>query len=141
MNQKYIFVFLLILVIVMGSMLFKSLQKVSTPGENNNGQINKINNDNKGDSQNIDTESGITLMIENPSDKETVNSQSVKVTGKTSAMAEVFVNEKETKADQNGNFSIEIILEEGENIINVTANDSAGNFAEKEITVYLESTQ
>ncbi|KKP71715.1 MAG: Bacillopeptidase F [Candidatus Roizmanbacteria bacterium GW2011_GWA2_35_19] len=141
MNQKYIFVFLLILVIVMSSMLFKSLQKVSTPGENNNGQINKINNDNKGDSQNIDTESGITLMIENPSDKETVNSQSVKVTGKTSAMAEVFVNEKETKADQNGNFSIEIILEEGENIINVTANDSAGNFAEKEITVYLESTQ
>ena len=80
-------------------------------------------------------------MIENPSDKETVNSQSVKVTGKTSAMAEVFVNEKKTKADQNGNFSIEIILEEGENIINVTANDSAGNFAEKEITVYLESTQ
>ena len=54
MNQKYIFVFLLILVIVMSSMLFKSLQKVSTPGENNNGQINKINNDNKGDSQNID---------------------------------------------------------------------------------------
>ena len=141
MNQKYIFVFLLILVIVMGTMLFRSFKKVTKPEQISNNQINKISNEKNDDTQNINTESGITLTIESPQDKETVNSQNIMVTGKTSAMADVFVNEKETKADQDENFAWALILDEGDNIINVTANDSTGNFAEKEIIVYLESTQ
>jgi hypothetical protein len=57
------------------------------------------------------------------------------VQGKTSANAEVFVNDKEAKADASGSFSIAIVLDEGENIISVAANDASGNYASQDLTV------
>ena len=47
----------------------------------------------------------------------------------------MFVNESETKADSSGNFSATLTLDEGENYILVVANDSSGNYAEKEFTI------
>jgi hypothetical protein len=77
----------------------------------------------------------ISLIISSPSNGATVGNASLKVSGKTTAGAEVFVNESETKADANGNFSVTITLDEGDNYIIVMANDSDGNVAEAELTI------
>lgn len=60
------------------------------------------------------------------------------VTGNTSAYAEVFVNDMAISADANGNFSTKLVLDEGENIILVSANDEEGNMAQETLTVNYE---
>ena len=79
--------------------------------------------------------SGITLTISTPSNNATVSSGSLTVKGKTVAGAEVFVNDLETKADASGNFSATMTLEEGDNYILIVANDAAGNYSEKELSI------
>ena len=79
--------------------------------------------------------SGITLTVSSPSNNTTVSNSSVTVKGKTVAAAEVFVNDSVTKADDNGNFSVTLSLEEGDNYILVVANDAAGNYSEKELNI------
>jgi hypothetical protein len=81
----------------------------------------------------------ISLEVSAPVDGSTLNSASVVVKGKTSPGAEVFVNDKETKADSSGNFSIMVSLDEGENQIVVIANDADGNTAEKDLVVTVET--
>lgn len=88
-----------------------------------------------------ETNQGLILEIDQPKDKKTVNSSSIIVSGKTSPSADVFINEKELKADSQGNFKTTINLDEGENIIAVVASDSQGNYAEKELTVILETLE
>ncbi|MEK7129420.1 MAG: Ig-like domain-containing protein [Patescibacteria group bacterium] len=83
----------------------------------------------------------MTLMVTSPANGATVTNASLTVSGKTAPRAEVFVNEKETKADANGNFSVNITLDEGENSIVLIANDADGNVAEKELTVTYNSGQ
>lgn len=80
-------------------------------------------------------EASVIVQITSPSDKTTLSSPYVTVRGKTLPLAEVFVNDNETKADADGNFSSSITLDEGENVIMVVANDSMGNAGEAEITV------
>lgn len=79
--------------------------------------------------------SGITLSVSLPVNNSTVSNSSLTVKGKTVAGAEVFINDTETKADTVGNFSATITLEEGDNYILVVANDAAGNYSEKELSV------
>lgn len=83
--------------------------------------------------------SQITLEVTEPANNSIVSNSSVMVKGKTSPGADVFINEKELKADSSGNFSTSLNLDEGENYILVSANDSNGNFSEKEIIVNLET--
>jgi cytoskeletal protein RodZ len=75
------------------------------------------------------------LTVRSPVSGTTQSSKSLTVKGKTTAGAEVFVNDTEGKANTNGDFSINITLDEGENTVLVIANDSAGNSLEKELTV------
>jgi len=84
---------------------------------------------------------GLSLELTSPADKSVVNTSTITVSGKTGANADIFVNEKETKSDSSGVFSISYELFEGENEIYVAVNDDAGNYAEKSITVYLETTE
>ena len=49
------------------------------------------------------------------------------------------VNDAETKADANGNFKVNVSLEEGENEIFVVVNDSEGNYAEGSVTIILNT--
>ena len=84
---------------------------------------------------------GLTLEVNLPVNNSTVNTVSTLVKGKTSPNVEVFINEKEIKADSNGEFSTTVVLEEGENYIIVSANDEQGNYAEKEVMVNLETVQ
>ena len=53
-------------------------------------------------------------------------------------LADVGVNDAETKADATGNFSVTINLEEGENPILVVVSDANGNYSEREITITYE---
>lgn len=78
---------------------------------------------------------GITLTVSSPANNSTVTDPSITVKGKTVANAEVFVNDIEIKADANGNFSVKLTLDEGDNYILVVANDINGNYSEKDLTV------
>ena len=82
--------------------------------------------------------SSITLTIDTPQNGETVNSSKVNIKGKTSANAEVYVNEMDSKADASGNFSVTYTLEEGENYLIVGANDDEGNMTEQELMLYYQ---
>lgn len=78
------------------------------------------------------------LTILTPTNNSTVNSATTTVTGKTFPTADVVINNNEVKADGTGNFSTTVTLDEGENIITVTATDEEGNVAEQEIMVMYE---
>lgn len=82
----------------------------------------------------------VALTLDSPTDGQTVTSPTLTISGITSPLAEVFVNDTETKADSKGRFSTRVTLDEGENIIVVTVNDQEGNFVEKEITVTYNSS-
>jgi hypothetical protein len=80
-------------------------------------------------------ESTLVLQLTAPINNSVVSTSSIVVKGKTAPLADVFVNDKETKADANGLFSLSMTLDEGENTILVVANDSDGRVGETEATV------
>jgi len=86
-------------------------------------------------------ENSLQLQIISPSDQSTVTSAYITLRGKTISGAEVFINGKETIADVNGDFSVSLTLEEGDNPIMAVANDQEGNVGEAEITVYYETAE
>ena len=83
----------------------------------------------------------IQLTVTSPTDGQTVTTPNIIVTGKTVGEAEISINEKDIVADAEGNFSIPVILDEGENILSISAHDKEGNYAEKELTIIFESEQ
>lgn len=83
----------------------------------------------------------ITLTITQPEGGAVVKSASLIVKGTTKPNAEVFVNEKEARADGKGNFSVPLMLEEGDNDIVVTVTDEDGNISEQGLTVSYEPEQ
>lgn len=87
------------------------------------------------------SQKGIFLEINYPTNGITVNQPTITLTGKTIPGAEVFVNDLQLKAKNDGSFSTTVNLEEGENVLTVIANDNQGNYLEKEITVYLETLE
>lgn len=62
--------------------------------------------------------------------------KNVTVEGTTESDARVSVNERLAIVDGEGNFSLQVPLEEGENILTVKAVDQAGNETERTTTVY-----
>lgn len=77
----------------------------------------------------------IPLNISVPVNGASFSNPTLTVKGKTIAKAEVIVNETDTAADTSGNFTADITLDEGDNIISITAIDAEGNSTEKELTV------
>lgn len=86
-------------------------------------------------------EAGIKLEVIEPKESAVFSNPNIKITGKTVSYAEVFVNDKQTKADEKGNFSLDYTLDEGENLLTIVANDNNGNYAEKEIVVILNTVK
>lgn len=82
----------------------------------------------------------IPLVVTSPVDGSTVTSASLSVRGTTAPFAEVFINDVEIRADASGDFTVQITLDEGENIIVVIANDADGNLVEKELTITYASS-
>lgn len=83
-------------------------------------------------------ENSLKLQITSPSHQSSVMSSYITLRGKTVAGADVFVNDKETVADGNGDFSVGLTLDEGDNPIIVVANDAGGNTSEQEIIILYE---
>lgn len=87
------------------------------------------------------TSGKISLVVTSPKDGSTLSSTNVTVKGKTSPSADVFVDDQSGKADASGNFAVSIGLDEGQNQIVVSANDSLGNAAEQDLNVTVTSFQ
>jgi cold shock CspA family protein len=143
--------FLLILLVIggIGYLIFPKSGDVKTSmeqiamGKKDNvsvGQDVKYD-DGSGATTSTEVSENLTLTVTSPADKSTVNSAAIQVIGKTAPNAEVFVNDQSGKADSTGNFFVNFSLDEGENVLTVVANDDKGNYAEKELTIYLESTE
>ena len=88
--------------------------------------------------QYVPVSEGLFLTVSSPENNSTITKSSLVVQGKTSPNAEVFVNDKTATANGQGDFSAPITLEEGENIITVSANDVDGNYASSDIMVTYE---
>ncbi len=82
--------------------------------------------------------SEIPLTINSPADRSSVTTPNIIVSGHTVANAEVEVNDVSLRADGQGNFSTSFLLDVGDNVISVIANDANGKYSEKEITVILQ---
>ncbi|MCL4364471.1 hypothetical protein M1328_04510 [Patescibacteria group bacterium] len=136
--KKY-FSALIVLVLLGFGLYYLSRVKETVPS------VNQTNTVSTGVTPTVSEEkpilSGMSLEVTSPVDKSTVSTPTVNVSGKTSPGADVFVNEKQLKADNQGNFSVNYNLLEGENDFYITVNDSFGNYAEKMIVVNLQSTQ
>jgi hypothetical protein len=85
------------------------------------------------------TSGNFFLTVSSPANGLTQKSKYLTVKGKSVPGAEIFVNDKEGKADSSGNFAVNIILDEGENTVVVIANDELGNVQEKDLTVTVET--
>jgi hypothetical protein len=72
----------------------------------------------------------IPLEVTYPADGATLNTANIVVKGQTAAGAVVIVNDQAEIADEQGNFSIPLSLENGISVIDVTASDDNGNQAE-----------
>jgi hypothetical protein len=142
-----------VLLVILGFLVFLikkqgqnsvKLKNIPQIFKNQNNQTNETDQTNINKPE-IPTEepvsSGLTLEIIEPKANTTYSSSSIKVSGKTNANAEVYINDVQTKADGVGNFSVNYNLDEGENLLTIVANDQAGNYAEKEITVFLQTQE
>lgn len=146
MKKNFLTFFLILLFIIGGFLIFLNFNKKDSINQLNKikqiiPQKNILPTGNVNQSEKEVANQGLTLEIISPKDKETVASSPITISGKTSPRAEVFVNEKQTKANDAGDFSLTYEVLEGENEIYVVANDEEGNYAEKMITVYLETTE
>jgi len=72
-------------------------------------------------------ETGFFLTVTQPADESIINVDKVEVIGTTIPGAVVSVNGELAEVDEEGNFTMMVVLEEGPNIIEVIASDLEGN--------------
>lgn len=81
------------------------------------------------------------LEIESPKDGDKTTNTEIQVKGKTDKDTSVRVNNSPVVVDFEGNFSTNVRLKEGENTIEVTSTDIAGNTEKEEIKVTREKDE
>lgn len=79
------------------------------------------------------------LVVLNPPNGLWINQRMLSVQGKVTAGVGVKVNGNDAKVDEQGNFNVDIVLEEGENVVRVEATDAVGNVSVEERRVYLRT--
>jgi len=82
-----------------------------------------------------------TIEIEGPEDGaqiELKKNQQLTIKGITEAKAKVYVNGRISYADNEGNFKSSLLLNEGENKLEIRAEDKAGNSTQMELTVHFK---
>lgn len=81
----------------------------------------------------------ISLTLSSPADEALVNTAKVNVSGKTAAGATIVILDENKhqiiSANSAGEFSAEVSLVAGYNVIRVTVYDSSGNMVEQSVTV------
>ena len=84
------------------------------------------------------TETGFFLTVTQPDDNSTTTSDKVEVKGLTSPGAVVTVNGNLAEVNEEGNFTMMVVLEEGPNLIEVIASDSEENQESRTLaTIYV----
>jgi hypothetical protein len=78
------------------------------------------------------------LEIQEPSDNSKISKNEISVRGSTDKETYIKINDAPIVVDANGNFQSLVQLKEGENIINISAQDIAGNTETKDIKVTYE---
>ncbi len=101
----------------------------STPSNNNSDSTSSV------------VQSDLPLQVTYPADGATLNAYTVTVTGKTQPGSTVSVNDAMSIADSNGNFSLNLNLDDGLNAIDVIAEDSNGNQGEVLLLENVDITQ
>lgn len=76
---------------------------------------------------------GPKLEIESPVDGSTLASSTVLVTGKTQNISYITINGRQIFTDENGDFSMNILLLKGYNTVTVSAKDKFGRSINKSI--------
>jgi len=79
------------------------------------------------------------LIVTNPPDELWINQAMLSVQGKVPPGVTVRVNGKEVQVDEDGAFNVDIVLDEGENVIRVEAIDPVGNVSVEERRVFLRT--
>jgi len=135
-SSRYFLIFVVLIVFVVLAFFAVYSKKSSVSSPNNNIPTSSSGVESESGEVNV---SEISLEITSPKDGEVVTKSPILITGTTLKGADVFVNDAETKADEDGNFKVSVPLEEGENEIFVTVNDQNGNYAESSIKITLNT--
>jgi hypothetical protein len=112
-----------------------AIDVIATDNNNNQGEVllmvNAIPTSSATTSATPSTSQGtLSLTVTSPIDSATLSTNTVTVQGQTTPGATVTVNGNSDVADANGNFSIDVSLDNGPNAINVIAIDDNGNQGE-----------
>jgi flagellar hook assembly protein FlgD len=79
------------------------------------------------------------IVVLNPPDGLWINEQMLSVQGTVPAGVQVQVNQTDAPVDADGHFNVDVVLEEGENIVHIEASDAVGNVSIEERRVYLRT--
>ncbi len=79
------------------------------------------------------------IAIDNPPNDLWINQKLLSVQGSVPAGTSLTVNGKEATVDPEGQYNVDILLQEGENILVFEASDAVGNLANAERRVYLKT--
>ena len=67
------------------------------------------------------------IILDNPPDGLWINQRLLSVQGRTLPDAQLLVNGQDVALDDNGNFNVDVLLDEGENIVRLETTDQVGN--------------
>ena len=109
----------------------KAIDVIATDDNNNQGEVLLMVNAMPTTSTTLGASQGtLPLTVTSPIDSATLSTSTVTVQGRTTPGATVTVNGNSDVADANGNFSIDVSLDNGPNAIDVIATDDSGNQGE-----------
>jgi hypothetical protein len=108
-----------------------AIDVIATDDNNNQGEVLLMVNAMPTTSTTLGASQGtLPLTVTSPIDSATLSTNTVTVQGQTTPGATVTVNGNSDVADANGNFSIDVSLDNGPNAIDVIAMDDNGNQGE-----------
>jgi len=108
-----------------------AIDVIATDDNNNQGEVLLMVNAMPTTSTTLGASQGtLPLTVTSPIDSATLSISTVTVQGRTTPGATVTVNGNSDVADANGNFSIDVSLDNGPNAIDVIATDDSGNQGE-----------
>jgi hypothetical protein len=112
-----------------------AIDVIATDDNNNQGEVllmvNAMPTTSTATSTTLGASQGtLPLTVTSPIDSATLSTSTVTVQGRTTPGATVTVNGNSDVADANGNFSIDVSLDNGPNAIDVIATDDSGNQGE-----------
>ena len=88
--------------------------------------------------QAADYRQGASISIDSPQDGFVTDRQMIEITGSAERVAYLSLNGRQIYTDRSGNFSEQLLLADGYNIITIAAEDDFNRHSEKQITVILE---